>query len=72
MKQDVTRTQVRIPNDICEKAKRLAVSKGISLNELIVEALKDISLKDRASQPSKVKEALDLITYTMERMNHEQ
>lgn len=62
---EIVKSQVRLPKELCEKAKAIAFEQNISLNQLIVNALHDQIMK-RAYSPTKVKEALDLIKYALE------
>lgn len=67
--QEVIRSQVRLPKDIYQDAKELAVTDGISLNQLIIESINEKLMK-RACSPFKVKQALKLITFALEQDNH--
>lgn len=69
MKRTV-RTQLRLPESIYLKAKDISLEQDISLNQLTVNALQDY-LNKRAYSPTKVKEALDLITFALEQSNYE-
>lgn len=66
---EIVRTQVRLPKEIHDKAVNLALEQGISLNQLIVVSLREHLMK-RAYSPTKVKEALELITYALEQSNN--
>lgn len=65
MRQDIVRTQVRIPNDIYTRAKELSETKGVSFNQLVIKALIYFDQKEKTSSPTKVKEALDLISHVV-------
>lgn len=67
--QEVIRSQIRLPKDTYQDAKNLALLSGISLNQLIVESINEKIMK-RACSPTKVKQALKLITFALEQDNH--
>lgn len=67
--QDVIRSQVRLPKETYQEAKKLALLDGISLNQLIINAVDEKTMK-RACSPTKVKQALKLITFALEQNNH--
>ena len=67
--QEVVRSQIRLPRDTYRSAKQLALTNGISLNQLIVESINEKLMK-RACSPTKVEQALKLITFALEQNNH--
>ena len=67
--QEVVRSQIRLPRDTYRGAKQLASTNGISLNQLIVESINEKIMK-RACSPTKVEQALKLITFALEQNNH--
>lgn len=67
--QEVVRSQIRLPRDTYNDAKQLALTNGISLNQLIVESINEKIMK-RACSPTKVEQALKLITFALEQNNH--
>lgn len=67
--KETVRTQVRLPKEIHDKAVNLALERDISLNQLIIVSLREQLIK-RAYSPTKVKEALELITFALEQSNN--
>lgn len=67
---NIVKSQVRLPNILYEEVKRIAVEEGISLNQFIIESLQQQTLK-RACSPTKVKQALELITFALEQSNYD-
>ncbi|AKG07063.1 MULTISPECIES: hypothetical protein [Moraxella] len=67
---NTVRTQVRLPESVYLQAKNASFEQDTSLNQLIVNALQDYLTK-RAYSPTKVKEALSLITFALEQSNYE-
>lgn len=67
---NTVRTQVRLPEAVYSQAKNASFEQDVSLNQLIVNALQDYLTK-RAYSPTKVKEALSLITFALEQSNYE-
>ena len=68
--KNAVRTQLRLPQNIYQQAKNASLEQNISLNQLIVNALQDYLTK-RAYSPTKVKEALELITFALEQINYD-
>ncbi|GEM_PF-4646680 len=68
--QEVIRSQIRLPKSIHQNAKAVADEYGISMNQFIVDSVNEKLMK-RACSPSKVKQALELITFALEQNNHE-
>lgn len=66
---NIVKSQIRLPQGIYEDAKKLASEKGLSLNQFIVDAIHETTMK-RACSPLKVKQALELITFALEQNNH--
>lgn len=66
---NIIRSQIRLPQEIYEDAKKLAFERGLSLNQFIVDSIYETTMK-RACSPIKVKQALELITYALEQNNH--
>lgn len=67
---NTVRTQLRLPKGVYLQAKNASFEQDISLNQLIVNALQDYLTK-RAYSPTKVKEALSLITFALEQKDYE-
>lgn len=67
---NTVRTQLRLPEDVYLQAKTASFEQDISLNQFIVNALQDYLIK-RAYSPTKVKEALSLITFALEQKDYE-
>lgn len=68
--QEVIRSQIRLPKNIHQNIKTMADENGISMNQFIIDSLNEKLMK-RACSPSKVKQALELITFALEQNNHE-
>lgn len=66
---DIVKSQVRLPCILYDEVKKIALEEGVSLNQFIIESLRQQTLK-RACSPTKVKQALELITFAVEQSNY--